>query len=462
MNITLIQPFTGGHDIEPPQSLACISSYLDRAGFKVRLIDLQQCKIREKWEEIYKSEKTDLVGLTSMTPQVIDTHDIARRVKELTPQVPVVLGGAHPTLLPGQTLEEFEHFDVLVLGEGEETALELVTRLKDGKPMCDSSVRGIAYKKDGKKVITGPRPRINNLDTLPNHHGYYDFDFYLKYNTYLFLPKSACLIVSRGCPYDCSFCATRNFWTNRYFHKSTDAVIEEIRNVMRKGAENIKFRDSTFNVNKKWVHEFCDKVIKQKLRFKWSANARVNLVDYDLFKHMKEAGLDSIFFGVESGSQRMLDFYGKGITVEQTEKAFEVCHKLKIRTGAYFMLGALPETREEMELTYNLAMKIKPTQSFVFLFMPLPGSDLYQYYIDQGFKFNYSQIRSDKAIFSSAGYTLDELEAMRSKWYHDFNRQPSIVVRAVNSAAGIRSLSDLKVFWRKISYRLPGGRVQQG
>ena len=455
MNITFIQPFTGGADIEPPKSLACLAAYLDRAGHNVRLIDLQIDDIQEKWESVFSSESVDLVGITAMTPQIRSAHEIAQKVKTIKPDIPIIIGGVHASVLPEQTLLEFPAFDICVIGEGEETLLGLVSRYERNESMADASVLGIAFRTQGENIVTPPRPRIRDLDSLPNHHQYYDFDYYLKYNTLEFVQKSASLILSRGCPYNCRFCATRNFWTNRYICKSVDGALDEIRDVMKRGAKGIKFRDSTFVINKKWIREFCDKIIAEKLKFPWSMNARVDLVDYDLFKQMKEAGLVSVFFGAESGSQRILDFYGKGITPKQTEDAFEICRKLKIHTGAYWMLGALPEKREDIEATYQLAKKVKADQSFVFIFMPLPGAELYQYYLDQGYRFEYDRLRMDKAVFSSAGYSLEELEAMRTKWYYDFNRRPNILIRSMIAALSIRSIEDLKDFWGKIARRLP-------
>ncbi len=462
MNITLIQPFTGEADVEPPKSLASISAVLARAGHRVRLIDLQIPSVRNQWEAVFNSEPVDLVGVTAMTPQVRHAHEIAERVKNILPGLPVIVGGVHATLLPEQTLHEFQNFDIIVMGEGEETIVELVSKLESKKPIAD--VGGIAYREKGKVIITPPRPRIRDLDTLPDHHDYYDFDYYLNNNTLeSYVSKSAslqgqgktaCLIVSRGCPFTCRFCANNRFWTRKYVCRSTDGVINEIRSVMKRGAERIKFRDSTFNVNKAWVHELCEKIIKEKIRFRWAVNGRVDLADYEMLRHMKEAGMDTIYFGVESGSQKMLDFYGKGITLQQTEKAFEMCHKLKINTGAYFMLGALPETREDMELTYQFAKKLKPTFSLVFIFTPLPGSYLYDYYIGQGYQFDYNTIRYDKAVFPSAGLSLEELEALKPKWYHDFNPQPNQVVRAIHLVKGIRSYQDVKYVWGKVAKRL--------
>ena len=451
MNITLIQPFTD--NLEPPLSLAFLVGPLKQAGHKVRIIDLQIPEVRREWKNVFDSEQVDLVGITTMTPQVKQAHEIAKKVKEMLPDIPVVVGGAHPTLLPEQTLNEFESFDIIVVGEGEETILELVSRLEARKAISD--VRGIAYRKNGKVIITPARPRILDLDMLPNPHEYYNFDFYLNNNSFRFTDNSVSMIVSRGCPYNCRFCATKNFWTRKYISKSTDGIMKEIRHVLGRGAEGIVFRDSTFNINKRWLHELCEKIRQEKLRFKWAVNARVNLVEYELFRHMKKAGLDTVHFGVESGSQKILDFYGKGITLEQTERAFEICRKLKIHTGAYFMLGALPETREDIEATYEFVKKLRPTFSLVFIFMPLPGSELYQHYIDQGYRFDYNDIRSNKAVFSSAGLTLEELEAKRDQWYREFNKKPNLLIRAVNSVLEIRSWYDLQRTWRKVQKRLP-------
>ena len=453
MKITLIQPFTD--NLEPPLSLAFIAGSLKRAGHAVRIIDLQIPEIRNQWESIFHSEPTDMVGITAMTPQISQAHEIAQRIKKKAPSIPIVAGGVHPTLLPEQTLKEFPAFDLLVIGEGEETIVEVAARQEQGKPIADKAISGIAYRSGDEIVLTTPRPRIQDLDALPNPHEHYDFDYYLKNNSFGFTDNSVSMIISRGCPYNCKFCATKNFWTRNYISKSTDGVINEIRHVLQRGAEGIVFRDSTFNINRKWIYEFCDKIHKEGLRFKWAMNARVNLVDYDSFQYMKKAGLDTVYFGVESGSQKILDFYGKGITLQQTQKAFEVCRKLKIHTGAYFMLGALPETREDMEMTYAFVKKLKPTFSLVFIFMPLPGSELYEYYIKQGYQFDYSDIRSNKAAFSSAGLTREELETIREKWYGDFNKKPAIVVRGLNALMEVRSWNDVQRALGKVSNHLP-------
>ena len=447
MNITLIQPFT--MSCEPPISLAILKGPLEIAGHVVRLIDLQIPDVRTKWESLFASEPVDLVGITAMTPQVMQADEIAKKIKTVLPEVPIILGGVHATFLPEQTLCEFSAFDYLVVGEGEETIVDLVSRLEYGGSIAD--VKGIAYRSNDSVVITPPRPRILDLDTWPNHHEHYDFDFYLYNNSCGYSDKCVSTIVSRGCPYNCRFCATKNFWKTKYICKSTDAVIKEINYVLDRGVKNISFRDSTFVINKKWVHELCEKILRQELQFRWGIQARVELVDFELLSHMKKAGLNKVSFGVESGSQKILDFYGKGITLNQIEKAFEVCRKLRIETEAYFMLGALAETKEDMELTYRFAKKLKPTTSRVFLFMPLPGSELYQYYVDQGYRFNYKDIHSGKASFPCSGMTLEELEEMRLKWKHDFQRKTHLLTRGINLMMGIRSINDMKHACYKVS-----------
>jgi len=453
MNITLLQPFTG--DREPPLSLAFLAGPLKEAGHRVRIMDLQIPDVRTAWKSRFPAELPDLVGITAMTPQVKQAHEIAQWIRKTSPAIPIIAGGVHPTLLPEQTLREFPAFDLVAVGEGEETIVELASRLERREPMAHASVRGIAYRSPGGACITAPRPRMLNLDELTDPHEHYDFYYYLANKSFSFTEKCVSMIVSRGCPYNCRFCATKGLWTRKYVCKSIPAVMREIRSVLDRGAEGIVFRDSTFNVDRVWVRALCDAILKEKLRFKWAVNARVNLVEHDLFHTMKKAGLDTVYFGVESGSQKILDFYGKGITLAQTEKAFAICRKLKIRTGAYFMLGALPETRADMELTYQFVKKLKPTFSLVFLFMPLPGSELYQYYIDRGYRFEYNDMRCDKAVFSSAGMTIEQLEATRNRWYDEFNRPPTLFAQGIHAMMGIRSWRDVRSAWGKVEKHIP-------
>jgi anaerobic magnesium-protoporphyrin IX monomethyl ester cyclase len=450
MDITLIQPFTA--NTEPPLTLGFLAGALDEAGHKVRIIDMQIPAVRKNWLNIFTSMPADLVGITAMTPQIRQAHDIAQEIKSIRRDIKIVSGGVHATLLPEQTLQEFPGFDILVIGEGERTIVELASKLERNESITD--VRGTAYRANGKSIVTEPRPRILDLDQCANPHKYYDFEFYLNNYSSGVTDRCVSMIVSRGCPYSCRFCATKSFWSQKYISKSTDGIIEEINYVLNRGAEGIVFRDSTFNINKRWVDELCKKIIGQRLRFKWAVNARVNLVDYELFKRMRKAGLDTVYFGVESGSQRILDFYGKGVTLKQTEKAFEVCRKLRIRTGAYFMLGALPETREDIDLTHQFVKKLKPTSSLVFLFMPLPGSELYKEYIKEGYHFDYSDIRSEKASFAPPGFSVEELESIRKQWYLEFNKTPNLLTRGVNCVMEIRSWRDVKKVAGKLKTRI--------
>ena len=455
MNIALIQPHNYGVDIEPPKGLASLSAYLCSHGHEAKIIDLQIRTVRDRWEDVFREKSYDLVGLTATTQQIKEANEIALKVRGLKPDAKIILGGVHCSVLPEKTLEDFPVFDACVIGEGEITILEIVNRMKMGMSFVDETVKGVAFSTPQKNIVTERRPRLGNLDLLPIHHDFYDFEYYLDNNTLWVGDNAVSLIVSRGCPYNCQFCATRNFWTNRYVCKSVESTIAEIKYVINKGAKSVRFRDSTFVINKNWVRELCEKILEENLVFDWDINARANFVDYDLFKLMKKAGLGSVFFGVESGSQKILDFYGKGITLEQVENAFAICKKLKIFTGAYWMIGVLPETREDMELTYQFAKKIKADKNYVFIFMPLPGSELYDYYIDNGFEFEYEELRTDKALFHSAsGYSLDELSEIRSKWFHDFNLPPNIVNRTFHQLLSIRSTRDLKKIFQKIERKL--------
>ncbi|MFH1323991.1 MAG: radical SAM protein [Nanoarchaeota archaeon] len=245
-----------------------------------------------------------------------------------------------------------------------------------------SEIDGIAFKDNNKTRINQKKSFVHDLDELPfPSRELWDYEKYFKTGT-----TEIGIIATRGCPYNCLYCKPMvdKLFGNRVRKRSAKNVVEEIEEIVKryshlfKGMVKLWFKDDTLTLcGLEWFKEFKNELEKRKLSIDWGCHTRIDNVDFDLLKTMKESGLSHISFGVESGSQKILNYYRKGTTPEQAVKAFNLCKDLKIKTFAYFMIGAPIETKEDLEDTYQLIKKIKPDGLDVFTAVPYPGNDLY-------------------------------------------------------------------------------------
>lgn len=338
-----------------PLGLAYVAGALEQAGHEVRIWDGQI----EQWPLF--PNKYELIGITMLTPAYDIVKEMCEGIKKLAPNIPIVLGGPHPTVMAYDTQKEIPEVNLIVQGEGERAILDAV------KPP-DSHNQGMIYY-----------PPIDNLDDLPlparhllpmkqyqitatrnkGHHAY-------------------TVIVARGCPYQCTFCCRLHGHKLR-FH-SVDRVIQEIELLVRDyDAKEINLEADTITVNRTWLYSLCDGLIQSGLnhRLSWTCESRVDTVDEALLRFMKLAGCWQISYGVESGSQRLLDFIKKGITLEQVKDTFNTTKKVGINIRAFFMLGIPTETREESYETIRFAQRLKANWSQFTLCVPFPGTELY-------------------------------------------------------------------------------------
>jgi radical SAM superfamily enzyme YgiQ (UPF0313 family) len=317
----------------------------------------------------------DLVGFSSTSPLFGITQDVFAYVKKINPKIKTVIGGPHPTLDPAGVIDA--GFDFAVMGEGEATILELAQALRGG---CWDKVKGIAYRQEDSQVkINDPAPFIQDLDAVPlidrsllNYSRYFTFG----------------IMATRGCPFLCSFCKPMQdkLFGNRIRRRSIKNIVDEIEILHRMDRRKvIYFKDDTLTIcQPDWFRDFGLELKQRNLKLKWGCNARVDTVDREKLEAMKEAGCVGLAFGVESGSQKILDFYRKGIKVAQTIEAFALCRKLKLQTLAFVMLGAPIETRQDMDQTYALMRRIKPDLWYLFIATPFPGNYLHEYAKQRG------------------------------------------------------------------------------
>ncbi|RLG44907.1 MAG: hypothetical protein DRN81_03325 [Thermoproteota archaeon] len=379
-----------------PLGILHLGSVLEAEGYEVRLVD---CTVQRNFEEIIRKEVEDeglsFVGLSVMTVQIPSALDISRMVKGIRSDLPVVWGGIHPTLFPEQTLQAPE-VDIVCVGEGERTVVELVEALRSGKEL--DQVRGIGFKKDGGFFFT-PKREPTDLKTLPLLR--YDL---LDVNEYIFhsLPfsrqkvKVISIHSGRGCPYRCSFCINSHPLFRHYRQIPGERLLAQIEGVMRRYEPDvIYFQDDNFLADRKRTLFLFDALKAKGMEFKWYAVTRANYLsdNYLPIAFWEKYGPNCVGLGigVESGSERVRnEVLRKELSNEDIEEAVALCARLNIPIGASFMVGIPHETiAERLEtLRYiDKLRKINPTLSCnIHYFQPYPGCPLFEEAKRLGFK----------------------------------------------------------------------------
>lgn len=383
-NIVLINPYYQQYtrsiaqvSIGPPLGLAYIACALEQNSYKVNIIDANAEKLSDK--DIIcrvKQLKPALVGLTAVTPTMHICYRLAEEIKKEEPSTIVVIGGVHATSLPEETLSECLDFDFLIRGEGEFALIELVDALNNNKAL--NAVEGLVYRENGKIILNDLRDPVSNLDILP-----FPSRHLLPNRLYKTLDSSrmTCIIAMRGCAAKCIYCAVEKVAGRRLRRRSPSNVAKEIESCFYNyGIRFIAFLDDTFTFDKTWVHKFCDEFMRTGFYkdIKWSCLTRVDNVDLDLLKHMKQAGCVRVEFGIESGSQKILDFLKKGITINQVKEAFGMAKKVKLATFGFAMLNTPLETRETIAETKKLIMDLGPDFLQLSFATPYPGTELFE------------------------------------------------------------------------------------
>lgn len=366
----------------PPLGLLYLAAMLEKENFEVKVVDVYDFTFKEI-EKVIVKEKPDIVGIPCFTETRIVALKLAGLVKKINKKTIVVFGGAHATFFPEQILSNYSQVDFLVLGEGEFVFLELVKLLSSNKPVVN--VHGIAFRENGRIKIVPPQKMIDNLNSLPfpSHH-FLDFDRYPPAGLDIVDwkkcgKKHASIITSRGCPYRCSFCSTSAFWGFHYRWRSPKNVVNEIEMLYKKfGISYISFADDTFTAKMDRAIEICKEIMKRNIKIEWSAATRVNFVNKDVLEWMKKSGCWSIFFGVESGSQKILKNIRKHATIEQIINAFNLCKEIGIQAGMGLMIGNPGEDENTINETIKVVKKIVPDTLATEILTIFPNTEIYE------------------------------------------------------------------------------------
>lgn len=338
-----------------PLGLGYIASFLESNGKKVEFVDFAALGEHDKKliENEILEKKPDIVGITATEPQVSFAYDIAKTIKNLLPETFVVLGGSHFTFIWKETLSKHPEIDVIVLHEGEYTMLELVETLERGEDLAN--VKGIAYRDSSQKIVkTSLRPLIEDLDSIP-------FPAWHLMPLQLYRYEYGCMYVltSRGCPSNCCFCVSPAMWMRKFRVRSVKNVVDEIEVLMKKHRfDYIYFVDDVFTLDMERTIKICDEILNRKLSFEWGCMTRVDCVNRELLRKMYHAGCRSILFGIESGSQNILNHMGKKTTSFQARDAVKWAKEFGITVTGSFIIGHPGETREDMIKTFEFSQTL--------------------------------------------------------------------------------------------------------
>ena len=372
----------------PPMGILYIGAELQKNGHEVSVIDadIEGLTVREMVERILDGSP-DLVGFSIMTPQVPAALEACFHLKRLEPDLPVMLGGAHIASTHADVFKQTESVDFLVNGEGEITTLEVVKAMEGDLPVpeCLANVAGVVYRdRQGDVKTNVPRAFFAQLDDFaPLDYSMVDVMRY-KIPT-LPGPPVVGLMITRGCPFKCTYCdAPITTGKKIRFHSPGRAVEDIVRMNKQFGVRGFSFRDSTFTAKKKWVVEFCEKLIASGVKIAWRCNTRVDCVTRDLLALMKKSGCHTINFGVESLDEGILKRIKKEVEMEEVHDAHRWCRELGIRTYTTFLVGSPGETDESIARTIQRSKEIRPSMAMFFVAIAYPGTEMYTEAVREG------------------------------------------------------------------------------
>ena len=432
-NVLLIQPPAAtrnkGGALAEPIGLEYVGAALRRGGHRAELLDAWIDGLgMQQIEAEVRRRKPDLVGITATSVLMPNAWEVARRVKKVSPSIPVICGGAHAIYEPEWTLRD-PAIDVAITGEGEDAILEII----DAMPGSLADVPGIAWRDGDAVVRTGSRTYRDDLDDLP---------FPMRSDRRMRAYTLYEVVGKRGCPFQCAFCGA-SADHRRVRFRSPENVVAEIEELFgRWGRKKLYFNDDVFTINKKWAWAFCDLLQARKLDLEWEIQTRVDLVDEPLLRAMKAAGCESVVFGIDAGNQANFDRLHKKITVPQAQQAVDQAKRAGLAVWNNFIMGYPWETRQDLQDTIDLARLLDPHFARFFIATPYPGSELYDYCRERGL------IETDdlSAYTQDSGRSIIRLE----------NLEPDQLSRAVYRANLLFYLRP-KAVWKVLTgYRRQG------
>jgi len=445
MKILLIYPSSGHIEVAvnkyvtlgayiPPLGLLYLGKMLEINGHDVEILD---CNAEEITEEKIKAKISsfDAIGMTvySKPEELVFSVKLANIIKKHAPNIPLIIGGPHSTLFPEDSIKE-HNADICFCGEGEFRIKELAEAI-EGKRKIES-VTGLYYRQGNKIKHTKPAKQIKDLNKIPfpARHLVDKYDYGHLIKSKLIKGKVTSIITSRGCPHHCRYCQIRSHVPN-FRTRTVDNITKELEEIANQGFDSVVFADDNFLAQKKKVGKVMDFVIKKKLGLKfWIINSRVDSADMELYEKLRDAGVEAINYGIESGNQDVLNYYNKTITTDQARYAVNLSCKMGFFVSANFIIGAAIETREHIENTIRFARSLPLDNAFFYTLGYLHGSSLWKEAVKAG-KIRSNEFWVDADCKRGLGnFTGEELQRLSVRASNKFYLNPRLWLRTFSKA----------------------------
>jgi anaerobic magnesium-protoporphyrin IX monomethyl ester cyclase len=441
-------------NIMPPMGLLSLAAWMEKHGHPTDIHDCYAFPGRDERISKYLEEhKPDFIGFSTTTSSFLDAVRLAGQAKEILPTIKTVFGGVHMSALRERLLRDFPVIDFGVVGEGEQTLLELV----DSENSSDvRSIEGLIFRDGGEIVFTGFRKKLLDLDTLP-------FPAYEKlegfphaYKLPIFsYPKApnTTVITSRGCPYTCSYC-DRSVFRRTYRYNSPEYMMALLTHLHRRfGIKHVNIYDDTFTLKHERVMKFCDLKIQSGLKMTFNCAARTEQLDADMLTMMKKAGCWMISIGIETGDPDLLKRHRSYLPTAKLDNPLEnirtMVHLIKksgIRAKGLFMLGLPGETEASIDKSMQYVFSLPIDEFNLAKLTPFPGAPIYGDIREHGsFEEDWKQMNALNFMFVPKGFTRERLEERYREFYRRYFTRPQILLKYTSMIW--KSPDSWKRFW---------------
>ncbi len=432
----------------PPIGIATLAAIVRNKGHEPKIIDCEALQLTpSKSARMILDANPDYVAFSSTTLGIFAAAKVASLIKDERPELPIFAGGPHVTAVPEKTLDLFPGFDFLAIGEGDNTIVDVLDALEKGNSL--ENVQGLAIRKDGYVTRTGPALAPRDLDLLP----FPAFDLFENLTEIYHAPvfsmyRSPTLsaILTRGCPAECSFC-DRGVFGKLNRGNSADYIISMWKHFQEEyGIKDIMIYDDTFTAFRKLLKEMCIKLAAEDLDIHWTCNGRVDYMNHEVIGLMAKAKCSAIAYGIESGSQRLLDYMRKHITIQQVKDVVKWTKDEGIRARGFFIFGYPTETADDIQKTIDLMLEAEFDDVHISLFTPYPNTEAYYQAQASGLLIDdWSKMSQWNPVYKPDGFADGDLERYLKTAVRKFYMRPKIIYSYLSK---IKSFSDLTTIAR--------------